>query len=291
MDVAWDFWLVRLAVLFAAGVIVVLLATDQAKNNIGMSIDGFSGDYERAKKSALRLAQTTKFEYSSNYSLNYLTQTLSGKARDMYIECLEKDKERPGLAIWLDRREGDYFFLNAFWVGDEGQAYGEYDPDYPVSDSINIVAKPKNWPKGSVKEIVFKKNPNSDGFFSLSVSGKAKSYIAVHDPIPVKITNHEVLGPTLRAQTAHTGGQCEGGGAIGCVTPQKPGGFLVPGSGHLNNFSAALINAAGFSATFDTPDQICIRLYASTGDCRRGNVATGTVAAIESYPEAAEHAQ
>lgn len=75
-------------------------------------------DYDEARSAATKEAQTRKLDYDYSTFLDYTSQRLSPEATKMYADCLEKDKERPGLVIWLGKRErGIYYTLNAFWVG------------------------------------------------------------------------------------------------------------------------------------------------------------------------------
>src|SRR5262249_16060285 len=75
---------------------------DSAKTNMGGGVDVFglfSGNltYGQAKERARQIAQATKFDYQTSYASNYLSQTVSGKALDDYVQCLETDKNAPGL--------------------------------------------------------------------------------------------------------------------------------------------------------------------------------------------------
>src|SRR4051812_46023078 len=75
-------------------------------------------DYDQAKSSALKESQTRKLDYDYATFLDYTSQRLSPEATKMYVACLDKDRQKPGLVIWVDKRErGVYYTLNAFWVG------------------------------------------------------------------------------------------------------------------------------------------------------------------------------
>src|SRR5579863_5133938 len=73
----------------------VLTATkseyDSAKQNFaGSGAYGlFSGalSYDQARDKALQISQATKFDYKNSYASNYLSQTLNGKALDLYVQC------------------------------------------------------------------------------------------------------------------------------------------------------------------------------------------------------------
>ena len=76
---------------------------DKAKSELG-----FLGklDFTQAKESAQRIAEMRKFDYMSNYSLNFLEQRLSGEALKAYVACLTRDRERPGIVAWIVSEKG-----------------------------------------------------------------------------------------------------------------------------------------------------------------------------------------
>jgi hypothetical protein len=113
------------------------------KNAAGTDPYGlFSLSYGDAQTKAREIAQSIKFDYRQSYASNYFNQSLSGKALDAYVKRLELDKEKPGLALWLQKREGDYFTFGAFWVGaDTKQPAARYDAQ-PVLDGAKLISSP-----------------------------------------------------------------------------------------------------------------------------------------------------
>lgn len=263
---------------------------EQVKKSIGASgaYSIFSGtsNYEEAKKAASREAMALKFNYNPSLYSRYLSQSLSPTAVEMYSRCLELDnKERPGLRIWFNRKEGDYISLNAAWVGAEEHGIGEYNQE-PITDNLTVIQKPKDWPKGKTQQILVKRNPEVDGLISLDVGGQRASYVAVRDPVTVPIFTQQVVATKkLTVATTHSGGKCAGGSGEDCVTPQRKGGFLVTGTGRLVELQSRLASGTSYSVTVDTPERICIKLVATTGACEFPNSAEGRVSAVERYPE------
>jgi hypothetical protein len=149
----------------------VLTATvdefERAKKDAGGSAYGlFSGSYGEAQEKARSVAQATKFDYKSSYASSYFSQTLSKRALGNYVTCLILDKEKPGLRIWLDDRQGDYFTFKAFWVGaDTIVPAAKYDAP-PIVDGASIISGPEAWVKGTTEDITIKRNGNNDFYLS-----------------------------------------------------------------------------------------------------------------------------
>jgi hypothetical protein len=103
-------------------------------------------------------------------------------------------------------------------------------------------------------------------------------------PIP-KTLRYAVVSPKLSRITS--GGTSDGRSPFcqrrsvqDCVTPQK-GGHLVLGSGNLTN--QAQNGRAGWTVTTNTPEQICIELWAATQACETEVSIQGQVSAVEEY--------
>jgi hypothetical protein len=69
----------------------------------------------------------------------------------------------------------------------------------------------------------------------------------------------------------------------GHVQPSHPQGYLVVGSGRVN--IQAQSGRTGVRSKIDTPQQICMELWASTGACETKVDISGTTAATEHFPE------
>src|SRR6266446_1873067 len=119
---------------------------ESAKKNIAGSADFFglfSGGltYGQAKERARQIAQATKFDYMTSYASSYLSQTVSGKALDDYVQCLEKEKDKnvPGLRLWIQKREGEYFTIRGFWIGaNPNTPEAKYDAP-PIFDGVKPI--------------------------------------------------------------------------------------------------------------------------------------------------------
>ncbi|MDZ7855001.1 hypothetical protein [Sphaerotilus sp.] len=103
----------------------LITATKEQYENVRKSWGGdgsygpYSGsmDYENAKATAIKESHLKKSTYNHDMYVDYLSQKLSSTAAEMYGKCLEQDKERPGVQLWLSRRQGDFYHLKGFWVG------------------------------------------------------------------------------------------------------------------------------------------------------------------------------
>jgi hypothetical protein len=143
----------------------VLTATEseyqRAKTNLagGADVFGlFSGNltFGQAKERAREIAQATKFDYMTSYATSYLSQTTSGKALDNYVQCLENDKNGPGLRLWLQKREGEYFTIRGFWIGANTDT-PEGKLDAKIIDGGRLIGEPGVWKKAKTEEFVVKR--------------------------------------------------------------------------------------------------------------------------------------
>jgi hypothetical protein len=92
------------------------------------------GTYSQAQARAQQIAQAVHFDYSKSYASNYLNQHPSQEALDKYVECLHS--KSPGLRIWFDSQDGDFFKYKAFWIGrDLGQGVGHLEKRTPMMAS------------------------------------------------------------------------------------------------------------------------------------------------------------
>src|SRR5262249_761848 len=156
--------------------------------------------------------QAVRFNYNRDYYANYLSQTISGNALQAYIACLDRSRQTPGIVIWLDKREGDYFSLNAFWVGDRGESIGKFDQGFLLIDNGTVVAKPETWDTGKNVQIVIKKTPDVDAFLNVGVNGKRRSLVLVRDPRVVTMATAQVIGQRLSANSNNVSGTVCGAG-------------------------------------------------------------------------------
>lgn len=248
-----------------------------------------SASYAESKEKARRIAQSTKFDYKSSYAESYFSQSLSPAAINAYVACLQSDRERPGLTMWLQGRQGEYLTFKAFWVGaDVTQPSAKYDAA-PIIDGGTIVAKPDGWIKAKAEEIVVKRNGNNDVFLSLRVGGQSRSQVIVKDPPAVIWNNKPVTSDKLiRAVATGPNPGCTAGQVTDCIFPARPGGSFVERSGAMTERSTS--DPGRYSEEFyvDTPDKICVRMTQSQGACEKDETAQGRLTAIERFPQSAE---
>ncbi|MCK1541620.1 hypothetical protein IVB12_06405 [Bradyrhizobium sp. 179] len=274
----------------------VLTATQQeyesAKKNIaGSGSYGlFSGalSYGQAQEKARQIAESTKFDYKNSYASNYLAQSLSGKALDAYVECIEKDKEKPGLALWLQSREGDYFTFRAFWVGaNTNLPAAKYDAP-PIVDGGSIIGKPDAWLKSKTEEIVVKRNGNNDMYLNLKVGGQYKTRVIVKDPPAVVWAKQPVLSKKMMTASSHGPNPgCSAGSDSDTIHPLHPGGYFVANT-RTTNHATSDPSRYGETFTVDRPDQVSVTITQSTGACEVNQTAKGQLQAVETFPTAAD---
>lgn len=272
----------------------VLTATreeyEAAKKNgaLGGTYKLFSAslNYQEARQKATRIAQATRFDYHNSYASNYLSQTLSGKALDNYVACLERDKERPGLALWLQHRDGNYFTFRAFWVGaDTRRPAARYDTP-PVVDGGKIISNPEAWLKAKTEEIVVKRDGNNDLFLNLTVGGQTKSMVVVKDPPAVEWMNKPVTSEKLiKAHSHGPNPGCTGGEATDCIHPAHPGGLFVSGTATMVDGTSSDPSHYTALITRDMPSEICVKMTQFTGACEVTQSAQGRLTAVEMFPQ------
>jgi hypothetical protein len=245
-----------------------------------------SGSYAEAKEKAVRIAQATKFDYRSSYAASYFSQTLSPRALAAYENCL--NRRSAGLPIWLSRRDGDYLTFNAFWVGkNPDDAKASYDAP-PLVDGGSLVSKPETWTQGKTEQIVIKRAGNNDVFVQLKVGGETGSRVIVKDPPQVTWDTQPVTSDTVMRACSNGPNPGCGAGQVGdCIFPKRPGGYFVPRSRSVTQFSSSSPGKYGEQFE-DSPSKVCVRITQSTGACEVTQCAQGRLMAIETFPKAAE---
>jgi hypothetical protein len=274
----------------------VLTATreefDRAKQSAGLGgsyglISG-SANFDEAKEKARRIAETTRFDYKNSYAESYFSQIISPTAMTGYLACLNAQREKPGMALWLSDRKGDFITFKAFWVGrDTNVGQANYDTD-PVISGGSIVVRPEIWRKGVDEEIVVKANDNEDMLLSLKVGGEGASIVIVKEPPAVVWQNEPVISEKPMAVITSWSNPCSAGQQRQCIFTKHPGGSFIAGSAALTNRSTS--DPSRYSEKFDyvNPTQICGTITQSTGACELRQAASGTLMALETYPTAAD---
>ncbi len=273
----------------------VLTATESqyesAKTNIGGNADIFglfSGGlkYGQAKERSRQIAQATKFDYKTSYASSYLSQTVSGKALNDYVQCLEKAKNSPGLRLWIAKREGEYFTIGGFWIGaNTNTPEAKYDAP-PIIDGSKLIGPPEVWKKAKTEEFMVKRE-SKDGFLlNMRVGGETKTIVAVADPPEVIWLKQVVSSPKKLAAASTYSNPCTGTTDSDTIYPLHPGGYFVTNT-RTTNHSTTDASKYGEIYTVDRPDQVSITITQSTGTCEHRQFASGQLQAVETYPQAA----
>lgn len=266
---------------------------DNVKKSGGLSgayglISG-SANYDEAKQKAEHIAQSIKFDYRQSYASSIFLQAISSEAASAYSDCLNKNRETPGLALWFEKMEGDYVTLRSFWVGrNVNQPTAEYDED-PVVGGGEIVAQPRTWTKAKAEKIVVKRMPGEDLFVSLAVGGETNSVIVVKAPSAVLWQQVPVTAPTPMQACSHGPNPgCSAGQAQQCIDATRPGGRFVDNTWAITNRTSS--DPSRYSEVFDKRGQskICATMTQSTGACEVSQCAVGQLTAVETYPTVAD---
>jgi hypothetical protein len=272
----------------------VLTATEseyqRAKTNLtgGGDVFGlFSGNltFGQAKERAREIAQATRFDYMTSYASSYLSQTTSGRALDSYVQCLENDKNSPGLRLWIQKREGDYFTIRGFWIGANTNT-PEAKLDAKLIDGGRLIGEPDLWKKGKTEEFVVKRESSTGFYLNMKVGGETKTIVAIADPPAVVWLKQVVTSPRTLTVMSTYSNPCSGTSVEDTIRPVHPGGYFVANTRTTNHTT----NDPGhYSETFtvDRPDQVTVRVVQSTGACELRGSATVRLEAMETFPQAA----
>src|SRR5262249_3065394 len=85
-------------------------ANSQLRGKLGLRKINGAFTYDTARESALHEATASRFSYDRDFYERFISQNLGSNAVAAYKACLTYDKQSPGLRVWLDHREGDYYF-------------------------------------------------------------------------------------------------------------------------------------------------------------------------------------
>jgi hypothetical protein len=205
-------------------------------------------------------AQAAKFSHDRQYYLDYLTRFLSPRTSDEYSACIleDIDKSKPGLTVWIERQQGDFLFVGAFWVGQSADVIGKHSSKLV---GLETLQEPPEWNSGVRQHFVLKKTSKEDAYASIIVAAQSAFLVVAKEPITGAIGTNVILAE--KASRITSGGTsdghspfCQARTTTGCVQPRQPGGYLVVGTGTASNVSRT--GSAGFRPTQNTPQQICI---------------------------------
>lgn len=273
----------------------VLSSTEEefnnAKQNIGTGgtyglISG-SATWGEAREKAKRIAETTKFDYSSSYAESYFNQSISTNAKEMYLACLQGIRNTPGLNLWLDENKGDFLIFKAFWVGTDTSVQSATFDAEPIVAGGTLLSEFSNWSKGQDQTLVVQRQGrDKDVFINLNVGGQNASFVVVKEPPPVVWLSEPVVSPTPISVMTSWSNPCTAGQQKQCVFTTHPGGSFAPGSAAFNNRSTSDPGNYGESFEYVNPTQVCGTMTQSTGACEFRQSASGTLIALERYPTA-----
>lgn len=248
-----------------------------------------SANYDEAKQKAEQIAQSIKFDYHQSYASSVFLQAISPVAAAAYSDCLNKNRETPGLALWFEKAEGDFVTLRAFWVGkDVTKGTAQYDED-PIVSGGTVVAKPTTWTKAKAEKIVVKRNAGEDLFVSLDVGGETNSVIVVKSPPAVEWQQVSVTNLTPMQACSHGPNPgCSAGQASQCIDATHPGGRFVDNTWAITNGTSS--DPARYTEAYDKkgPSKVCVKIAQNTGGCEVNQCATGQLTAVETYPTIAK---
>ncbi|MBN8990763.1 MAG: hypothetical protein J0H42_21165 [Rhizobiales bacterium] len=266
-----------------------LKATEGGKTSMAYGAISGSLEYDKAKTSASKEAELRQYKFDRSFYMRYVTQQLSPVGADAYTKCLEQDRNSPGLRLWFSNRDGDFYTIKGFWVGqDTGKGSGELEGT-PVTKGFEVIQLPKTWVKGQTLEILLQKPSDVDGVISIKVDGQQRSFVAVRDLPPIQMATNRVDSPKL--VSIASGGTHDGKSPsvlprkeTSCVYPSKPDRLLLVGSGSIvDGTEAAAPGTVTKALTTDSPHEICYTFTSMTGDKKVRNSISGRASALERY--------
>jgi hypothetical protein len=253
-------------------------------------VTGRQPTFEQAKQAAEKEVQSVQSSYDRQYYVDFLTQQMSVTAADNYASCLESQSPPSSLRAWYYQRKAGFILLRAIWVDTEGSKRVGKLTETKASDLLEIVQIPDAWESGALQQIVVRKKSDGDAWLTLKVDGQQQTFFFLKDsPLPA-MTSQVVEGPQVRITSGGTSDGhspfCQRRAVSSCVVPQKPSGYLLPGSGGWSNLAS--FGRVGQSVIKDTPEQICVEFWASTGACETEVSISGRATAVERFPQAAK---
>jgi hypothetical protein len=250
----------------------------QEKLNFG-SMTGVV-EYDTARSVAAAEALALKFDYGAEYYESYLAQRIVDKVKSAYVECLRAQTVEPGLNMWLDRREGDYYFLRAIWVGKDNKAKGVLARNEIAEDEVYIIKIADEWRSRAEREIVVKAGKNPGGVINITIGQESKSFVFIADPLRIRMLTLATPGADM---SVRSGGSvsCERHTNEQCLVPGHISGYFVPGT---VKFDGTEPSGTGFEVTKETTSEVCVRVWALSATCQTEVRADGKPVVVERYP-------
>jgi hypothetical protein len=237
-------------------------------------------DYDQARAVAEAEAQALKFDFEAEYYDSYLAQRIVGNVKALYVECRRAQTVEPGLNLWLDRREGEYYFLHGIYVGTDGKARGQLSREELSEDDVTIIKIPAEWRPRAEREIVVKTGKSGGGMVSITIGQQSQTFVFISDPERVRMLSLERQGPEM---SVRSGGSvsCERHTNDQCLVPNHINGYFVPGT---IKFEGTQPAGTGFEVTKDTTSEVCVRVWALSATCQTEVRIDGRPSIVERYP-------
>jgi hypothetical protein len=241
-------------------------------------------DYDKAREAAKAEAEALKFDFGLEYYSSYLAQKISDNAKSLYVDCLRSQKPEPGLRLWLDRREGDYYFLNGIWIGKDPKSKGNWIKTETIEDDVYIVKIPQEWRSGEEKIVVVKAGKNvgklGSGMVSITVGQQSQSLVFISEPERVRMHNIQRSGREMMARSGGDVG-CERHTDDQCLAPTDINGYFVRGT---TRFDGPRSPGTDFEIVKDSTSEVCVRVWALSAVCQTEVRIDGRPIVTERYP-------
>jgi hypothetical protein len=236
-------------------------------------------DFGSARQAAIKESIAQNFDLSDVRYSDYIAQSLAPESAELYSQCVALEaKEGKQFRIWVDKKDGSYVTLNAFWPGN-GKEKTSRAGRTPVADNLAILKMPEMWAPGRVEQIVAKLlKSDKDGFLSVNVGGQQATVLVLGEPPKVGMLQEARYQEVVSTKNPKLCGQQV---IESCLKPKKLQGYLLPGSGRID--FAGLRGAAG-EITLNTPDAICAKIQVSSNFCESQATADVMLTAVERSP-------
>jgi hypothetical protein len=236
--------------------------------------------YDQAQAVAEAEAQAIRFDFGAEYYESYLAQRIIGNVKEQYVECRRAQTVQPGLNLWLDRREGDYYFLHGIWIGNDSKSRGVLARNDIGEDEVFIVKIYDEWRSRAEREIVVKAGKVPGGMITISIGQQSQSFVFIADPERVRMLSAERPGPEMSVRSGGSA-SCERHTFDQCMVPKHINGYFVPGS---TRFDGTQPTGTGFEITKETTSEVCVRVWALSAACQTEVRLDGKPVVVERYP-------
>ena len=237
-------------------------------------------EHDQARSVAEAEAVALRFDYGAEYYDSYLSQRIADNVKEVYVECMRAQTVEPGLRLWLDRREGDYYFLHGIYVGNDAKSRGQLVREELSEDDVSVIKIPAEWRPRVEREVVVKKGKTNSGMVSFTVGQQLGSFVFIPDPDRIRMLSAERPGPEM---SVRSGGSvsCERHTFDQCLVPDHINGYFVPGT---VKFDGTQPLGTGFEVTKESTSEVCVRVWALSATCQTEVRIDGKPTVVERYP-------